>query len=112
MWSIRRQRGRLLLGRLGWLGRAPRRLDDKGGIEDGDGVGDGVSDEEEAEDEVEVSYPGDELEIGFNVTYLLDALSAIDSEKVEIGLTDANSSCLIHAPGNVSVRYVVMPMRL
>jgi DNA polymerase III subunit beta len=68
--------------------------------------------QEEAEDEVEVSYPGDELEIGFNVTYLLDALSAIDGETVEIGLTDANSSCLIHAPGNVSVRYVVMPMRL
>ena len=44
--------------------------------------------------------------------YLLDALGAIDTEKVEIGLTDANSSCLIHAPGTVQTRYVVMPMRL
>jgi DNA polymerase III subunit beta len=68
--------------------------------------------QEEAEDQVEVSYKGDEVEIGFNVNYLLDALSAIDTEKVEIGLTDANSSCLIYAPGTTHTRYVVMPMRL
>jgi DNA polymerase-3 subunit beta len=68
--------------------------------------------QEEAEDTVEVDYKGDEVEIGFNVNYLLDALGAIETEKVEIGLTDANSSCLIHAPGTVHTRYVVMPMRL
>jgi DNA polymerase-3 subunit beta len=68
--------------------------------------------QEEAEDSVEVSYQGDEVEIGFNVTYLLDALSAVDGETVEIGLTDANSSCLIRTPGSSSARYVVMPMRL
>jgi DNA polymerase III subunit beta len=68
--------------------------------------------QEEAEDEVEISYDGEELEIGFNVTYLLDALSAVDGDKVEIGLTDANSSCLIRAPDVANVRYVVMPMRL
>jgi DNA polymerase-3 subunit beta len=68
--------------------------------------------QEEAEDSVEVSYQGDEVEIGFNVTYLLDALAAIDGETVEIGLTDANSSCLIRSPASALVRYVVMPMRL
>ncbi len=68
--------------------------------------------QEEAEDQVEVDYQGDEVEIGFNVNYLLDALGAIDSDKVEIGLTDSNSSCLIHAPGVTHTRYVVMPMRL
>ncbi|HEY4209888.1 MAG TPA: DNA polymerase III subunit beta [Steroidobacteraceae bacterium] len=68
--------------------------------------------QEEAEDQVEVGYKGEEVEIGFNVNYLLDALSAIEGEKVEIGLTDSNSSCLIHAPGAVHTRYVVMPMRL
>jgi DNA polymerase-3 subunit beta len=68
--------------------------------------------QEEAEDQVEVVYPGEELEIGFNVNYLLDALAAIETEKVEIGLTDSNSSCLIHAPGTTQTRYVVMPMRL
>jgi DNA polymerase-3 subunit beta len=68
--------------------------------------------QEEAQDEVEIDYPGEEMEIGFNVTYLLDALSAVDTETVEIGLTDANSSCLIRAPGATASRYVVMPMRL
>src|SRR5215831_9831094 len=68
--------------------------------------------QEEAEDQVEVSYKGEEVEIGFNVNYLLDALSAIETDRVEIGLTDSNSSCLIHAPGVLNTRYVVMPMRL
>ena len=68
--------------------------------------------QEEAEDQVEVSYEGEEVEIGFNVNYLLDALGAIEGDKVQIGLTDSNSSCLIHAPGTTHTRYVVMPMRL
>ena len=68
--------------------------------------------QEEAEDSVEVSYDGDEVEIGFNVTYLLDALSAIDGDRVQVGLTDENSSCLITVPGKQDCRYVVMPMRL
>jgi DNA polymerase III subunit beta len=68
--------------------------------------------QEEAEDQVEVVYAGEEIEIGFNVNYLLDALSAIEGDKVEMGLGDSNSSCLIHAPGLTQTRYVVMPMRL
>jgi DNA polymerase-3 subunit beta len=68
--------------------------------------------QEEAEDQVEVVYKGDEVEIGFNVTYLLDALAAVDSEKVLLGLTDGNSSCLVRASGTTTSKYVVMPMRL
>ena len=68
--------------------------------------------QEEAEEEVEVSYEGEEFEVGFNVNYLLDALAAVDGVEVEVGLTDANSSCLVAAPGGGSSRYVVMPMRL
>jgi DNA polymerase-3 subunit beta len=68
--------------------------------------------QEEAEDQVEVGFKGPDIEIGFNVTYLLDALSAVDADTVEIGLTDANSSCLIRSPGDSSVKFVVMPMRL
>ena len=67
---------------------------------------------EEAEEQVEVTYKGDELEVGFNVGYLLDALAAVDGSEVEIGVTDGNSSCLVRAPGTTSARYVVMPMRL
>jgi DNA polymerase-3 subunit beta len=69
-------------------------------------------DQEEARDEIEVEYAGQALEIGFNVNYLLDALAAVESEQVELGFVDANSSCLISGPGSVQARYVVMPMRL
>jgi DNA polymerase-3 subunit beta len=68
--------------------------------------------QEEAEEEIEVSYEGEEMEVGFNVNYLLDALGAVDGAEVEIGLTDSNSSCLVRAPGGGNAKYVVMPMRL
>lgn len=68
--------------------------------------------QEEAEEEIEVAYAGKDLEVGFNVNYLLDALAAIDGQEVELGITDSNSSCLIRSPGNAASRYVVMPMRL
>jgi DNA polymerase-3 subunit beta len=68
--------------------------------------------QEEAEEEIEVNYDGGDLEVGFNVNYLLDALAAIDGAEVEIGLSDSNSSCLIRSPGTTNSRYVVMPMRL
>lgn len=68
--------------------------------------------QEEAEDQIEVGYAGEEIEIGFNVTYLLDALSVIDTDRVQIALTDSNSSCLITAATADGAKYVVMPMRL
>lgn len=68
--------------------------------------------QEEAEESLEVEYTGQTMEIGFNVTYLLDALAAVEAEQVRIGVTDANSSCLIVEPGSESTKFVVMPMRL
>lgn len=68
--------------------------------------------QEEAEEEVEVEYRGEDMEIGFNVNYLLDALGAIDTDDVAVGFVDANSSCLLKEPGNGDCKYVVMPMRL
>jgi DNA polymerase-3 subunit beta len=68
--------------------------------------------QEEAEEEMEVDYAGDSMEIGFNVNYLLDALGSVESDKAEVLLTDANSSCLIQEPGMENCKYVVMPMRL
>lgn len=68
--------------------------------------------QEEAEEELEVAYDGEEVEIGFNVNYLLDALAAVDGNEVALGLTDANNSCLLSAPGVLTTKYVVMPMRL
>lgn len=68
--------------------------------------------QEEAEEELEIEYGGDEIEIGFNVNYLLDALGAIESDEVSLALVDGNSSCLLTEPGKDDCKYVVMPMRL
>jgi DNA polymerase III subunit beta len=68
--------------------------------------------QEEAEEELEVGYEGNDLEIGFNVNYLLDALAAIDGDAVELAVTDSNSGCVVRAPGAQDATYVVMPMRL
>ncbi len=69
-------------------------------------------DQEEAMEEIEARYDEDAMTVGFNVTYLLDVLGAIETEDVEVLLTDANSSALINKPGATDCRYVVMPMRL
>jgi DNA polymerase-3 subunit beta len=68
--------------------------------------------QEEAEEELEVQYTGAPVEIGFNVTYLLEALAAVESAQVEIALNDGNSSCLVQTPGEERSQFVVMPMRL
>ncbi len=69
-------------------------------------------DREEAEEEITVDFDESQLEIGFNVTYLLDVLSVLDSDQVLIKLKDSNSSCVITTPESDQFRYVVMPMRL
>ncbi len=68
--------------------------------------------QEEAEEEVTVNYPGDALEIGFNVSYLLDVLSVISGDAVKLTLSDSNSSALIEETEGGDSVYVVMPMRL
>jgi DNA polymerase-3 subunit beta len=68
--------------------------------------------QEEAEEEVAVEYAGDDIEIGFNVTYLLDAIGAVDGAEVTLSVVDSNSSCLVRQPGNDDKKFVVMPMRL
>ena len=68
--------------------------------------------QEQAEEKMDVDYDGAEIEIGFNVNYLIDALNAVDSEDVHVLLVDNNSSCLIQDTDNSSYRFVVMPMRL
>jgi DNA polymerase-3 subunit beta len=68
--------------------------------------------QEEAEEEIEVKYQGSEMEIGFNVSYLLDALNILKTEEVLLTISDPNSSCLILAQGESDCKLVVMPMRL
>jgi len=70
------------------------------------------AEQEEAVDELEIDYGGDAIEIGFNVTYLIDALTNMDQDMVQVDLADSNSSALITIPGNDTFKYVVMPMRI
>lgn len=70
------------------------------------------TEQEEAQEELEIDYTGEALDIGFNVTYLLDVLNNISQEDIELHLTDAASSALFVLPGNENFKYVVMPMRI
>ncbi|MBC7945523.1 MAG: DNA polymerase III subunit beta [Burkholderiales bacterium] len=67
---------------------------------------------EEAQEELIIDYSGEPLDIGFNITYLLDVLNSRATENIECALGDANSSALITEPGNGDFQYVVMPMRI
>ncbi len=69
-------------------------------------------DQEEADIEQEVVYTGDEIEIGFNVNYMLDVLSVTNSDMVQAALKDSNSSFLLTYPDQTDCKYVIMPMRL
>lgn len=68
--------------------------------------------QEEAQEEVEADTTVDDLAVGFNVNYLLDALTALRDEHVILQLRDANSSALVREAGNDKCRHVVMPLRL
>jgi DNA polymerase III subunit beta len=70
------------------------------------------SEQEEAEEQLEVDYKGEALDIGFNITYLLDVLQNTGSDKVALAFGDANSSALVTMPGRDDYKYVVMPMRI
>lgn len=68
--------------------------------------------QEEAEETVNVEYQSPALEIGFNVSYLLDVLGVLSSPSVQLVLSDSNSSVLMQAAADSAATYVVMPMRL
>lgn len=70
------------------------------------------AEQEEAFEELDVEYQGEAIEIGFNVSYLVDALANMQTENVHIALQDGNSSALFTVPGDASFKYVVMPMRI
>ena len=70
------------------------------------------AEQEEAVEELEVEYDGDGLDIGFNVSYLLDVLNNVGGDTLSLKLNDGNSSALITLPGTDAFKYVVMPMRV
>jgi DNA polymerase-3 subunit beta len=70
------------------------------------------ADQEDAQDEIEIDYRHGGLDIGFNVSYLLDVLNNLKTEQIEVFVGDSNSSALITVPENHDFKYVVMPMRI
>ena len=70
------------------------------------------AEQEEAREELEIDYAGDAIEIGFNVTYLIDALANMDQEMVKLELQDGSASALFTVPEQAGFKYVVMPMRI
>ncbi|MEO8298726.1 MAG: DNA polymerase III subunit beta [Burkholderiales bacterium] len=70
------------------------------------------AEQEEAMEELEIDYGGDAIEIGFNVTYLMDVLANVSHEMVRLELQDSQASALITVPEQPGFKYVVMPMRI
>jgi DNA polymerase-3 subunit beta len=70
------------------------------------------AEQEEAKEELEVDYDGDAIDIGFNVTYLIDVLANMSQEMVKLELQDSSASVLMSVPGETGFKYVVMPMRI
>ena len=68
--------------------------------------------QEEAQEEIAVDYTGEAMEIGFNVSYMIEAINALNDSEMIVGLNDPNSSCTITAPNAKYPQYVIMPMRL
>ncbi|MEK8046699.1 DNA polymerase III subunit beta [Ideonella margarita] len=70
------------------------------------------AEQEEAKEELEIDYDGPSIEIGFNVTYLMDALANIGEEMVRLEMHDGSSAALVTVPEQAGFKYVVMPMRI
>ena len=70
------------------------------------------NEQEEAEEGLAIDYDGDPLDIGFNISYLLDVLNHVESPTVTFTMGDSNSSALVQMPGREDFKYVVMPMRI
>jgi DNA polymerase III subunit beta len=70
------------------------------------------AEQEEAKEELEVDYSGDAIDIGFNVTYLIDVLTNVSQDMVKLELQDSSASALLTVPERPGFKYVVMPMRI
>jgi len=70
------------------------------------------SEQEEAEEELEIGFDGGSLEIGFNINYLLDVLTNLPADTLQLAFGDANRSALFTIPDVSDFKYIVMPMRI
>lgn len=69
-------------------------------------------DQEVAEEQLFVDYSGPNLELGFNVNYLLDVLSVLKSENIELNIAEGSHTAILKAPNIENALYIVMPMKM
>ena len=67
---------------------------------------------EQGEENLSCEYQGDEIDIAFNVNYLQEILSTIDSEKIEINFFGSEKSCLVTSTSDSELKYVIAPLLL
>ena len=65
---------------------------------------------EQGEENISCDYKGEQIDIAFNVNYLQEILSTLDSENIEINFFGSDKSCLITDPNSEDLKYVVMPL--
>ena len=70
------------------------------------------NEQEEAQEDVEIAYQGEALEVGFNITYLMDVLRNVQVDDFQLAFGNANQSTLFTIPDNPDFKYIVMPMRI
>ena len=70
------------------------------------------SEMEEAEEQIAINYDGPDLDVGFNVVYLLDVLGNLKNNEVRFSLSNAQGATLLTMPDSELFRYVLMPMRI
>jgi len=71
------------------------------------------AEQEEAQEELDIDYGHEPLDVGFNVSYLLDVLANVKTETIKWSVQpDVNASALITCPDDDQFKYVVMPMRI
>jgi DNA polymerase-3 subunit beta len=64
------------------------------------------------EDVIDANYNGDEISIGFNISYLQDVIDVIDGDSVKICINDQNSGCIVLDESTNESIFVIMPMRV
>ena len=67
---------------------------------------------EVGEDQIDATYDGEELSIGFNISYIQDVIDILDSENIHICINDQNSGCILLGDSDTNSMFVIMPMRV
>ena len=67
---------------------------------------------EVGEDQIDASYDGEELSIGFNISYIQDVIETLNSENIHVCINDQNSGCVLLGESEPNSVFVIMPMRV